>query len=140
MNLPPSYTGVYMLRWHNEECVVCCPRGTALQEEHQSVEKDFTFYQQGRHFLHWFWFQSQGLTGSGLRLRVASLGSIYLLMFEAINQMQSCFGQLSPHQRQYLHTLVYTFRYTSCLHSDTNILLIEPNTIVTGRTCLTDLR
>lgn len=84
MNLPPSYTGVYMLRWHNEECVVCCPRGTALQEEHQSVEKDFTFYQQGRHFLHWFWFQSQGLTGSGLRLRVASLGSIYLLMFEAI--------------------------------------------------------
>lgn len=41
MNLPSSYTGVHMLRWHDEERVVCCPRGTALQEEYQSGREGF---------------------------------------------------------------------------------------------------
>lgn len=39
--------------------------------------------------------------------------------------MQSSSGHLSPHQRQYLYTDVNTFKYTSRLHSDTNILVLS---------------
>lgn len=32
------------LRWCDGKCMACCPRGTALQEMYQSMEKSFTFF------------------------------------------------------------------------------------------------